>query len=139
MNINNGCSPLHVSFATNTTTFGNPDSLVFNWGDGTPNTVLHPNPIQPIWSTINHTFTNSTFSAVTYTISLTANNECGDTTVTQTVTVQPNTINAFFTPSATTGCEPLTVTFSDFLQGQLSPVGVSITILQTTLATVHHQ
>jgi PKD repeat protein len=117
MNVNSGCSPLHVSFATNTLTFGNPDSLVFNWGDGTTNTVLHPNPIQPIWSTINHTFVNNTFNAITFTISLKATNQCGDTTVYQTVTVQPNTINAFFTPSATTGCEPLTVSFSDFSTG----------------------
>jgi PKD repeat protein len=117
MNINGGCSPLQVSFATNTLTFGNPDSLVFNWGDGTANTVLHPNPIQPVWSTINHTFVNNTFNAITFTISLKATNQCGDTTVYQTVTVQPNTVNAFFTPSATTGCEPLTLLFSDFSTG----------------------
>ena len=117
MNISSGCSPLHVSFATNTLAFGNPDSLIFSWGDGTPNTVLHPNLIQPIWSTITHIFSDTTSSAITYTISLTANNDCGDTTVSQTVTVQPNTINAFFTPSVTTGCEPLTVSFSDFSTG----------------------
>lgn len=117
MSTNGGCSPLHVSFATNTLTFGNPDSLVFNWGDGTQNTVLHPNPIQPVWSTANHTFTDTTFNAVTYTISLTASNQCGDTTVSQTVTVQPNTVDAFFTPSVTSGCEPLTVSFNDFSTG----------------------
>jgi PKD repeat protein len=117
MNTNNGCSPLYVSFATNTLTFGNPDSLVFSWGDGTPNSVLYPNPIQPIWSTIEHVFVNNTFNAVTYTIALTASNECGDTTVYQNVTVQPNTIDAFFTPSVTSGCEPLTVQFNDFSTG----------------------
>ena len=117
MNLNSGCSPLQVSFATNTLTFGNPDSLVFNWGDGTPNTVLFPNPIQPTWSTIPHTFVNNTFNAITFTISLTAANPCGDTTVFQTVTVQPNNVNSFFTPSVSQGCEPLTVTFNDFSTG----------------------
>ncbi len=117
MNTNTGCSPLHVSFAANTQTFGNPDSLVYNWGDGTADTTLLPNPIQPVWSTIGHTFVNNTLAAVTYTISLTGYNACGDSTVTQSLTVQPNTVNAFFTPSVVSGCEPLQVTFTDFSTG----------------------
>lgn len=117
MNTNTGCSPLDVSFATNTLTFGSPDSLIFNWGDGTTNTVLRPNPIQPIWSTSSHTFVNTTVNAITYTITLTAMNACGDTTVSHTIVVQPNTVNAFFTPSAVIGCEPLSVSFGDFSTG----------------------
>jgi PKD repeat protein len=117
MNKNNGCSPLSISFASNTLVFGKPDSIVYNWGDGTPNTILYPNPIQPVWSTISHTFVNNSFSAISFTISLTAYNQCGDTSVNQTITVQPNVVNAFFTPSVTQGCEPLTVSFNDFSTG----------------------
>ena len=117
MNKNNGCSPLSISFASNTLVFGKPDSIVYNWGDGTPNTILYPNPIQPVWSTISHTFVNNSFSAISFTISLTAYNLCGDTSVNQTITVQPNVVNAFFTPSVTQGCEPLTVSFNDFSTG----------------------
>lgn len=115
-NADTGCSPFQVSFATNTLTFGNPDSLVFDWGDGT-STVLYPNAVQPVWSTISHTFTNSTTDLVTYTVTLTARNSCGDTSVSHTITVLPLTIDAFFSPSTTNGCEPLTVSFSDFSTG----------------------
>lgn len=115
--VSSGCSPLAVSFDANTQTFGSPDSLVFNWGDGTPNTVIYPNPIQPIWSTVPHVFTNTSFNNVVYNVSVTAINNCGDSTAALPITVSPNTSNAFFSTSATTGCEPLTVTFNDFSTG----------------------
>ena len=118
MNQNYGCSPLHVDFTTNPFIFGTPDNLVFNWGDGTSDTI-YPNPIQPIWSTLHHAFVNDTFHAVTFLISLTATNNCGSTTVYDSVTVQPNIIDAALTPSTTHGCEPLTVLFANNSTGSL--------------------
>ena len=118
MNQDYGCSPLHVDFTTNPFIFGTPDNLVFSWGDGTSDTI-YPNPIQPIWTTLHHAFVNDTFHAVTFLISLTATNNCGSTTVYDSVTVQPNTIDAALTPSATHGCEPLTVLFANNSTGSL--------------------
>jgi PKD repeat protein len=50
---------------------------------------------------------------------MTAYNECGDSSYTQTITVQPRTINAFFSTSVTRGCDPLTVTFTDHSAGSI--------------------
>ena len=113
-----GCSPLTVSVAANAVLYGSPDSITYSWGDGTPNTTLLPNIIQPIWATISHNFINhSTTSAANYTITLTAYNQCGDSSISQTVTVNPNSVNAFFTTDVVSGCSPLTVHFQDYSTG----------------------
>ena len=115
-----GCSPLNVNFVTNPFVYGNPDSLVFVWGDSTPNTIVFKNSIQPFWRTINHAFVNSTAQLVSYVIQLTAYNNCGSTVVYDTVTVLPNRVDAQFSTSVVTGCEPLSVTFNNVSTGALT-------------------
>jgi PKD repeat protein len=113
-----GCSPLSVSVAANAVVFGMPDSLIYIWGDGSPNTTLLPNTLQPIWATISHNFVNhSNLNAANYTITLVGHNQCGDSAISQTVTVLPNTVNAFFTTDVVSGCSPLTVHFQDYSTG----------------------
>jgi len=53
----------------------------------------------------------------TYTLSLTATNQCGSTTVQQEITVVPNSIIAFFNAEPLLGCEPLPVQFTQQMAG----------------------
>jgi PKD repeat protein len=102
----NGCSPLLINAIPNTLNYGFPDSLIFNWGDETPNSVVYSN-------STSHTYFNSTDQTATYTVTLTAHNVCIDTSVTRPVQVLPGIVNAFFSLSDSSGCEPLAVTFTD--------------------------
>lgn len=110
------CSPSPVSIASDGMVFGHPDSLTFQWGDGT-HSVVYPNAAPPIWSNTGHLYSNPSFYADTFTITLTAHNHCGDSSVSHDVVVLPNTINAFFNSSVSTGCAPLSVTFTDYSNG----------------------
>ncbi len=112
-NIDSGCSPLGVAFTPVTTNYNLADSIIFNWGDGSANTVLRPNPLLPAWFSTNHTFGNNTNAIITYNVSMIAKGACIDTTITNTVTVLPASTNAAFTASPLNGCAPLTVTLTD--------------------------
>ncbi len=112
-----GCPPLSVSFVPVTRNYGPPDSLTFVWGDLTPNTVLHPNSIVPEWATTPHQFYSTNNGADTFHVQLIAHSQCLDTSVTGFVTLLPSVVNAFFTDSPATGCEPLQVTFHDLSTG----------------------
>lgn len=71
-------------------------SYLWNFGDGNTSTAANP----------SHTYA----SGGNYTVTLTATNNCGSTTSTQTVTIlTPPT--AGFTANVTSGCPPLTVMF----------------------------
>ena len=88
-------SGLNVDF-TNIST--NADSYSWDFGDNESSTEENP----------THTYSEDG----DYIVELTATNECGSVTVTQTVTiVTPPT--AGFTSDVTTGCAPLTVQFTD--------------------------
>ena len=81
----------------------NATSYIWNFGDGSPtSTATSP----------AHTYTQ----AGTYTIRLTAINECGQSVKELMVTVI-SPLTAAFSASATQGCAPLSVTFSDQSQG----------------------
>jgi PKD repeat protein len=74
----------------------NATSYLWAFGDGMTSTLATP--------------THSYIQDGNYTITLTANNACGSSTTTQTVTVvTPPSAN--FSPSVTSGCAPLTITF----------------------------
>lgn len=76
----------------------NATSYSWNFGDNTSSTETNP----------SHTYLNDGM----YTVTLTATNNCGSNTSTQTVTiVTPPT--AGFTASNTTGCGPLTVQYTN--------------------------
>ena len=108
-----GCSPVTIDFLPVTSNFSAGDSLTFVWGDGTPNLVVYPSGIQPMWTPVQHKFYNKVSKPVTYEVRMLANTSCLDTSIVHPVTVAATSISAFFTPSSNTGCEPLTVAFSD--------------------------
>ncbi|MBU1488104.1 PKD domain-containing protein, partial [bacterium] len=97
---NSGCAPLQVTFADSST--GDVLSYLWSFGDGTPDTTVQ-NP--------THIYTNSG----TYTVSLTVSDTCGSDTETKTgyITVSGSTVSADFFATATVGCAPLAVDFSD--------------------------
>jgi PKD repeat protein len=115
--INSGCSPLSVDFFPATLNYGIPDSLVYNWGDGSPDSSLYPSAVAPMWYPVTHIFYNDSSAPKTFTITLTAHNACIDTAVKQTVTVLPNQISAYFTAEPATGCAPLFVTLHNLSTG----------------------
>jgi PKD repeat protein len=105
MNVNSGCSPLTISF--NNTSYGLPTSYFWDFGDNTTSTDMNPPP---------HVFTATT-TVQTYIITLTATNQCGSDVFTDTLTVYPNTVTAFFNTNPDFGCSPLTVNFTNFSTG----------------------
>ena len=86
---------------TNTST-GN-GNYVWNFGDG--NTSTQTNPV--------HTYMTSG----TFTVALLSSNNCGSSTILETVTVVVAP-TASFTASTTSGCSPLSVQFNDASLGQ---------------------
>lgn len=87
---------------TNTSTDG--ESFVWDFGDGSP-TSTEINPMH-------------TYDAIgTYTITLTAMNDCGESTVTREIAVGAAPL-ANFSSNTTADCVPITVQFLDISQGQ---------------------
>ncbi|UCE25474.1 MAG: PKD domain-containing protein, partial [Candidatus Zixiibacteriota bacterium] len=97
----NGTAPLTVSFTDQST--GGPTSWSWDFGDGV-GTSAQQNP--------DYTYNN----AGTYTVTLTATNACGSDIEQKTdyITVDPCVApTADFTGTPTSGCDPLTVDFTD--------------------------
>ncbi|MCC5916968.1 MAG: PKD domain-containing protein, partial [Cryomorphaceae bacterium] len=114
-----GCSPLPISFLVDGQTTGLPDFIIFDYGDGSPIDTIYPTtivlPTGPVtgFGLVNHTFYyNGPNNDTTYTVTLTAVNNCGTSTYSGNIKVFPNTIAAFFTSSQTNGCAPMTVNFN---------------------------
>ncbi|MDD2982240.1 MAG: PKD domain-containing protein [Crocinitomicaceae bacterium] len=105
-NLNIGCSPFTVEFANNS--LGLPETYFWDFGDGTTST----NPA----ALLNHVFITGTQDTI-YTIMLVVSNACGTDTSYHEITVLPNLVNAFFNTSITTGCEDLTVDFTQYSTG----------------------
>jgi PKD repeat protein len=118
-----GCTPLPVSFQLDGLVQGLPNYLVLNYGDGRIDTLYQNFLVNSIgdtvwvWGQQNHTFINPINSDTTYTVSLTAVNDCGDSTVTLDILVHPNTVQAFFQATPINGCQSLNVSFEDFSFG----------------------
>ncbi|NUQ25463.1 MAG: PKD domain-containing protein [Saprospiraceae bacterium] len=89
-----------IATFTNQTVNGN--SFLWNFGDGGTSTQQNP----------SHTYT----APGTYTVRLTATNECGTRFLQQMVTIV-NPLTAGFTVDPSSGCAPLTVTFNDATTG----------------------
>ncbi len=82
-----------------TNTSENATSFVWNFGDGETSTEANP----------THMYGNGT-----YTVTLSATNECGTVTTSQTVTIFVESVpTADFTATETDGCAPFTVTFTN--------------------------
>lgn len=93
-----GCAPMDVGFTNTSTGAG---SYLWDFGDGTTSTAVHP----------QHTYVNTSFFLSIHTITLTAISQAGcQATATQNVMVYP-TPNFSFVAQPDSGCSPLTVTF----------------------------
>ena len=96
------CTPVIANFANVST--GSATSFYWNFGNGNTSTDSIPAP---------QTYYTDT-TTVYYTVTLTATNDCGTSTTTQEVEVDPADVQSFFSASVTHGCQPLTVDFSDY-------------------------
>lgn len=106
-----GCSPLNLRFSNNFT-YGVPDSLFWDFGDGSP-----------LFTTVNNTFDEPLSHLYTtdrlpsaYTITYIAKNECGADTASKSITVYKN-VEAFFNTDTLRGCLPLTINFTNSSRG----------------------
>ncbi len=98
---NEVCSGTPLEF--NNDTEGNPDTFLWNFGDGTTSTAFIPEP---------HAFFTGE-NDTTYTITLIASNECNTDTMSWEILIKPNTVKSFFNTHPTEGCAPLTVQFEN--------------------------
>ncbi|MFO8088004.1 MAG: PKD domain-containing protein [Bacteroidales bacterium] len=103
MSANYGCSPLNIQFANNST--GSPLAYSWDFGDGATATGTNPG---------THTFQYHGSTDTTYYVTLIAYNNCGQDTFTSPITVRPQSVDAFFTPSISSGCAPLSIDFSNY-------------------------
>ena len=102
-----GCSPITILFVD--TIRGLPDTLKWNFGDGSPviEKVLFGHQIA-------HAFFYTGNNDTIYNIELIAINACGSDTLIKQVLIYPNTVNAFMEVDTLKGCVPLTVHFSNY-------------------------
>ncbi len=112
-NVKMGCSPLLVELSNNNT-FGNPDTLIWDFGDGSP---LFKTTKSTFEESLFHTFSTDKYPK-THTISYIAKNNCGADTAYKSVSVY-NTVEAFFNADTLSGCYPLTVNFTNSSIGYL--------------------
>ncbi len=114
-----GCNPLTVTFQLDGLTKGQPDYMIFDYGDGVVDTIYKFFQITPnndtiwIWGQQHHTFTNTIVHDTIFNVLVTAVNNCGDSTISIPITVHPNNIQAFIGATPASGCGPLTVTVTD--------------------------
>jgi len=101
-----GCSPFTANFAS--TSLGLPDSYYWDFGNGVTSFTTD--------SLFQQTFTTGN-TPTDYNIMLVVFNECGVDTAYHTITATPNNVNAFFNTSATTSCNDLTVSFTQYTLG----------------------
>lgn len=127
-----GCSPLVINFVNTSTSLTN---ATFKWdfGNGTTSTQTMPGAV---------TFhEDPTGKDTTYTVTLTATTACGSNSVTSTVFVKALP-RAIFSPSKTTGCSPMTVTFSNTSPGGTNTYyydfGDGTLLTKTDKSTVQH-
>ncbi|MEM6319405.1 MAG: PKD domain-containing protein [Bacteroidota bacterium] len=97
------CSPAEIEFFN--AVLGNPDSFVWNTGNGAMFSTFEPP---------NQIYTTSDTAISTYTIQLEASNECGTGRREKTVTVFPPDVEAFIELDTLSGCQPLTVELKGF-------------------------
>ena len=113
-----GCSPLNVLFQLDNFVLGNPDSAFINFGDGTSSSYL-PTWTQQgsqfiwFWGAINHVYTNTGSLGTTYYATISVFNDCGDSSITVPINIEPNTTLASFNMNKSSGCVPLAVGFTN--------------------------
>ena len=103
INDDEGCSPDTVFFAN--ATLGNPESFLWDFGNGNISTSFNPNP---------QIYYSPDDSISTYTISLSATNFCGTGYLEKEIIVYPNNVDAFFEVDTLSGCPPLEVNVTNY-------------------------
>ncbi|MBX7051870.1 MAG: PKD domain-containing protein [Flavobacteriales bacterium] len=104
-NLSSQCSPVTTVFSNNTT--GNPDSYLWDFGDGETTSDAVPSPRVYITEESSEDFI----------IKLFAYNACGSDMAESVVTVLPNTVHIDLVPSAPIGCSPMFVEFQNNTTG----------------------
>lgn len=102
------CSPLNANFGNISS--NNATNYFWNFGDNTNSSNMNPQ---------THIYTTG-LNPSTYNISLVASNQCGTDTINKQLTVNPNVVNAAFTPSATASCAPASIIFTNYSNIQTS-------------------
>jgi PKD repeat protein len=105
-----GCSPFTADLLF--TGVGLPDDLYWDYGNG--QTSTGDSPLSPTYIVDELT--------TVFNITVTGENICGEDSFSLPVTIQPNTIQAFFSVNSTSGCPPLELNVSDL---SLSTTGVT--------------
>ena len=101
VNTNTVCSPDTIQFL-NTTTCAWNTTYSWSFGDGDSSFTQAPS--------LQHLYTTDSL-IVQYPVVLSATNACGSATALDTITVLPNTVDAFFNANPLVGCPPLPVQF----------------------------
>jgi PKD repeat protein len=121
-----GCSGFIADFTIDGQSTGDLDSVIVDFGDGSPLQTYTPTPVFFLGDTLylfgnqQHMFTNNTATDTTYIVTITAYNACGDSTASTPVVVNPRLVQTSFTYAPLQGCEDLTVTFTDASFGGVS-------------------
>jgi len=98
---------------------GQADSAYVDFGDGstqslTPTKISQGSGFVYQWGQVPHAFVYGGLQDTTYYVTLTVYNNCGDSSLTLPVYVQPNTVQAAFGMNKSSGCAPLTVNFTNY-------------------------
>ena len=114
-----GCTPFNTILQFDGLIKGQADSAYIDFGDGTnlsfkPTILSQGSGFVYQWGQVNHTFTYGGNLDTTYYVSLSVYNDCGDSSLTLPVYLQPNTVQAAFGMNQSSGCSPLTVDFTNY-------------------------
>lgn len=114
----------NVNFQLSGFVKGNPDSVRIDFGDGQSRAMVpadrSTNPYS--WAQLQHTYAANDSVLVNYTISLTAFNDCGDSTKIDSVDIEPKKVQAFMTTDTLQVCVNNVVDFYD--QSSAKALGV---------------
>ncbi|MEO5996787.1 MAG: PKD domain-containing protein [Chitinophagaceae bacterium] len=126
------CGPIAVQ-AVNTSAFVNEFTYLWDFGNGQTSTQVQPSPIQ--------FGANPNYSDTIYTVKLTVFSTCETLSFSSKLKVKSKP-KALFSPSATVGCSPMTVTFQNTSRGNnityLWNFGDGTTLTTTSTNQVQH-
>ncbi len=113
-----------VNFLLSGRSLGNPDSVTIDFGDGSSTSVLPRNTtVHPYtWPVVAHSFPASSTGSVSFWVSLTAYNECGDSTYSDSVTIEAKDLQAFFAVDTQQNCVNQPIQFYDQSFASVQPV-----------------